>query len=170
MAEFLDDQEEVPGVFSVVFWRSTAALLILLGSLQFLWFQRDVIMSRYPQTISYYATLCQLASCDLYRNKDYSKVQLVSRDVRLHPTYENSLLVNAVMMNQSDNIVPYPNIQLSLFDTDGRMVSYKQFSPDQYLDDNVDVISGMQVKTPVHFVLELSGYVDTAVGFEFNFY
>lgn len=168
-AEFLEE-EHTPGVFSILFWRGLALLLLLIAALQFVWYQRDILISDYPQTVSYLKKACDLIGCSIHREQDFSKIKLTSRDVRLHPGYQDSLLVNAVMMNQAETMMPYPNIQLSLFDTNGMMVSYRQFAPEEYLDKNINIAAGMKTQSPVHFVLELAGHVESAVSFEFDFY
>ncbi len=168
--EYYEEETETPGRSSYYLWASGVLFLLLVGTTQALWFNRDSILPKYPQLYSYVKQLCSYANCSVYRDQDLSKIKLVSRDVRLHPRIADSLLVNAVMANQSDANVAYPNIQLSLYDTDGRMVSYRRFKPGEYLDDNIDVATGMQANAPVHFVLELAGHVEPAVSFEFDFY
>ncbi len=168
--DLLDEELEVSSTASNVFWWLLGIILLLGLAAQYVWFQRDNIMQQHPKTVSYYNQLCAQFKCNVYRNKDFSKLQIINRDVRLHPAYQDSLLVNAVMENQGETTVPYPNIQLSLFDTNGEMVSYRRFKPKEYLEENINIAQGMAANSPVHFVMELSGYEDNAVSFEFDFY
>lgn len=168
--DLYDEDSETSGQASTILWWCLGIILFIALVAQLAWFQRDKIMQQYPQVVTYYNQLCAKLNCKVYRTKDFSKLRIINRDVRLHPAYQNSLLVNAVMENQGDNKVPYPNIQLSLFDTNGEMVSYRRFKPEEYLEDNINIAEGMETNSPIHFVMELSGYDDNAVSFEFDFY
>jgi len=57
-----------------------------------------------------------------------------------------------------------------LFDTSGRQVAYRDFRPDEYLDESIDIDTGMAPQKPVHFVLEVTGATALAVSFEFAFF
>jgi hypothetical protein len=94
---------------------------------------------------------------------------LLNRDVRLHPNYANTLLVNATMANQGDRAQPYPVIQFALFDTSGKVIAAREFAPQEYLDNSINLDQGMPVNQPVHFVLEIAGPAQGAVSFEFRF-
>jgi hypothetical protein len=94
---------------------------------------------------------------------------LLNRDVRNHPLYEGSLLVNATMANKSETIQPFPRIQLALFNPGGEVIAYREFKPEEYLDDSIDIAAGMVPESPIHFVLEVGGPTEGAVSFEFHF-
>ena len=103
------------------------------------------------------------------RHKDISLIKLLNRDVRNHPLYEGNLLVNATMANESGTIQPFPLIQLALFNTGGEVIGYREFKPQEYLDDSINIQAGMLPESPIHFVLEVSGPTKDAVSFEFHF-
>ena len=152
-----------------LFWTSAtlAALVVILGQLA--WFNRDRVLLEYPELIPYAKKLCDEFDCQLIREKDVSKIKLVNRDVRLHPTYQDTLLVNAAMKNELSIRQPYPKVQLTLFDTSGSLLGYREFMPTDYLDSSIEIDKGMPVESPVYFVLEVSGPTAGAVSFEFRF-
>ena len=168
--EYLQPDNEAPGMVSKLMWSIGSIVLLLILAGQLLWFQRERVINAVPQSLVYYQQLCQQLRCSVYDNKDYAKLQLMSRDVRMHPQFADSILVNAVMVNRSSQIVAYPNLLLSLFDTNGRVMSYRKFSATEYLDATVNIANGMAPNTPIHFVLELHGTIEEAVSFEFDFY
>ena len=94
---------------------------------------------------------------------------MLNRDVRNHPLYEGSLLVNATMANKSETIQPFPLIQLALFNPGGDVIGYREFKPEEYLDDSINIPAGMMPESPIHFVLEVGGPTEGAVSFEFHF-
>jgi len=151
-------------------WFLGIGLLGLTILLQFAWFNRDTLLSRYPRYLPYAEQLCDYLQCELAREQNLPPVVLVNRDVRDHPRYDNVLLVNATIENQSDQVRPYPDIQLSLFDTDGRITGYRLFRPAEYIEGSIDIEGGMRPYQPVHLVLEVTGSTDNAVSFEFGFF
>lgn len=150
-------------------WAIGFFLLLAAISAQLVWFNRDTILSEYPQFLPVSRKICEHLHCELIREQDISSVVLVNRDVRDHPRFNNMLLINATIENKSTHIQPYPLIQLILYDTDGIITGYRQFNPAEYLDEAVQTEDGMMPAVPVHIIMELTGSTETAVSFEFRF-
>jgi len=165
----LEEPGSAAGHASRWWWATGAVLVILMGMVQFIWFQRDEVLSRYPLLMPWAEQLCARMDCNVIRFRDVSAIKLMNRDVREHPRYEHALLVNATMSNQSKTRQPYPDIQLSLYDTEGSSIAHRVFTPDEYLDDSISIVRGMAPDIPVHFVLEVTGSTEGAVSFEFKF-
>jgi len=126
-------------------------------------------MSTWPELRPWVNKLCDRLDCDVVRIYQTADIKLLSRDVRLHPRYPDTLLVNATMVNEADKIQPFPDIQFALFDTSGKMIAARNFKPEEYLDNSIAISEGMSSDQPVHFVLEVTGPTDGAVSFEFRF-
>lgn len=151
------------------FWFSACFVGVVALVLQLAWFNRDQVLMKYPQFIPYLNQFCQEFQCKLVRHRNVNQIKLVNRDVRLHPRYQDALLVNATMENELSVRQAYPRVQLTLFDTSGNLLGYRNFKPEDYLDDSIDFKQGMPAGSPVHFVLEVSGPTAGAVSFEFRF-
>ncbi len=167
--EFLIETTTKRSWVATLFWTSICFLGLIVLLLQLLWFNRDQVLLKYPQLMPYAKQVCNKLDCRMIRQRDARAIKLVNRDVRLHPDYEDTLLVNATMNNQLSVRQPYPRVQLTLFDTSGALLGYRDFAPDDYLDASIDLDEGMPVNIPVHFVLEVSGPTAGAVSFEFRF-
>lgn len=151
------------------FWTSASVFGLIVITTQLVWFNRDQVLLKYPELTPYMKLVCKEFDCRIIRQRDTSAIKLVNRDVRLHPSYRDTLLVNATMSNELAIHQPYPKVQLTLFDTSGSLLGYREFKPDDYLDESIDIEAGMPVDNPVHFVLEVSGPTAGAVSFEFRF-
>jgi hypothetical protein len=164
-------QEEAPPAkrHSRTLWGLAIFLLLLAGAGQAAWFNRDALLSRYPQLLPWARQVCEYFQCELIRFRDVSAIKLLNRDVRDHPRYDNALLVNATIVNQAGLIQPFPVVQLALFDTDGKLIGERKFQPAEYLDKSMDIGGGMLPGKPVHIVLEVTGPTQGAVSFEFRF-
>lgn len=150
-------------------WVVLASLLLLVGLGQAAWFHRDALYDRFPRVLPWVEKLCERLQCQVYRQRQPTAFELINRDVRAHPVYQDALLVNATFVNHAEHRQPYPRIQLALFDTNGRALAYREFAPADYLDVSLPISAGMPPDTPLHVVLELSGRTEGAVGFEFGF-
>jgi len=173
LSEFPDELREKPpakrSLLATMCWGFGALLLLIIITTQLAWFNRDELLLRYPQLDPVARKICDRLQCEILRYKDISSIKLLNRDVRNHPLYEGSLLVNATMANKSETIQPFPLIQLALFNPGGEVIGYREFKPDEYLDDSINIPAGMMPESPIHFVLEVGGPTEGAVSFEFHF-
>lgn len=167
--EYRDAIPEKRSLLATLAWGLGVFLLLIIIIAQLAWFNRDELLTRYPQLDPYAKIICERLHCVTLRHKDISAIKLLNRDVRNHPLFAGNLLVNATMVNQAETIQPYPLIQLALFNNVGEVIGYREFKPEEYLDDSINIPAGMQPQSPIHFVLEVSGPVEDAVSFEFHF-
>ncbi len=167
--EILGTHESQPSRWKIFFWFIAVTLLFIVATTQLVWFNRDRILSAYPEYLPYARKVCERFECKLVRARDIQSIVLLNRDVRDHPRYADTLLVNATMENQSEIIQPYPDLRLTLYNTEGQVTGYRIFKPLEYLDQSIIIEDGMPVKIPVHIILELTGSTSAAVSFEFNF-
>ena len=152
-----------------LFWASACVIGLIGITLQLVWFNRDLVSMKYPQITTYIKQVCDQLDCRILRHRDTQAIKLVNRDVRLHPNYQDTLLVNATINNQLPVRQPYPRVQLTLFDTSGALLGHRKFTPSDYLDESIELDEGMPINIPVHFVLEVVGPTAGAVSFEFRF-
>jgi predicted Zn finger-like uncharacterized protein len=152
-----------------LFWTTASFVALVAILLQLTWFNRDQLYMKYPELVPYAKQVCKEFDCQIIRQQDVRAIKLINRDVRLHPDYQDTLLVNAAMKNELPVRQPYPKVQLTLFDTSGSLLGYREFVPDDYLDSSIEIDKGMPIDSPVYFVLEVSGPTAGAVSFEFRF-
>ncbi len=164
-----DEAPAGPGGLSRWIWSASVLVLLVTGVIQVAWFNRDEVLSRYSRLAPWIGELCDRLQCDVIRRRDVTAIKLINRDVREHPRYQNTLLVNATMVNGAGTAQPFPRVRLTLFDTNGKLVAHRIFEPGDYLDESIDLVMGMQPDQPVHFVLEVTGPPTGAESFEFRF-
>ena len=145
-------------------------ILLLIALAQFAWFNRDWLLREHPQLAPWAEKLCERLQCDLIRFRDLSAIRLLDRDVRMHPRYRNAVLVSATMVNHAEFIQPYPEIELVIYGTNGRVISHGSFTAVEYLAPDISLTAGMVPGVPAHAELELAGAAQEAVSFEFRFH
>lgn len=150
-------------------WMLLAVLLLVGLSFQLAWVFRGKIVAASPSTLPLYLTVCERFGCRIETAAETDSIELLARDVRDHPQYRDSLLVNATLVSHSQSTTLFPVIQLGLFDQMGEVIGIRRFEPHEYLDKSIDLDDGMPPNRSVYIVLEIAGVGARAVGFEFTF-
>ncbi len=165
--ETIHDENPTSNKRSGGIWVFASLLMIGMLAFQFFNFNPEMILVKFPQLQS----LCQFIDCPVEKEpfSDTSKINLISRDVREHPQFKDVLLVNATLANRAEDHLPFPKLQLDLFDKVGSLIGSRQFTPSEYLDSSVDLDGGMKPGLPVHIVLEVIATGEKTSSFEFKF-
>lgn len=79
------------------------------------------------------ATLCGALRCELPPWREPSAFTLLQRDVRQHPTRPGALRVSATFRNDARWSQPWPRLQLTLSDVNGRPAGQRRFDAQEYL-------------------------------------
>lgn len=97
-------------------------------------------------------------------------VQLVSRDMHAHPSLDDAFIISAVLVNRSNRTVPWPNIELELFDTSQQTVGRRRLSPTEYLSSQTARSAGFEPDVRLPLVLEMAVESSRPTGFSMRFY
>ncbi|HJU27105.1 MAG TPA: zinc-ribbon and DUF3426 domain-containing protein [Rhodanobacteraceae bacterium] len=144
-----------------------AALAVLLIG-QLAWANRGALASD-PGTRSILARVCAALSCTLPPIKDVSRLTLLSRDIRPHPSVPGALIISATVRNDADFTQPYPVIRIALSDLDGNAIAMRRFRPAEYVSDPQTRAAGLPPDGTVAAVFEVEDPGRNAVAFEFGF-
>lgn len=158
-----------PARRSTLLWGVAAVVLCAGLVLQGLWYERYRLLEHYPGLQHGYAGACRYLGCEAPRLRRLDALEIAARDVREHPRFQDSLLVNATLINRAPFAQSFPRLLLILYDVIGTAVAARSFTPGEYLDGSIDLSAGMIPDVPVHIVLELRAANAQAVGFEFKF-
>ncbi|MBL8262361.1 MAG: DUF3426 domain-containing protein [Xanthomonadaceae bacterium] len=79
------------------------------------------------------ATLCAALRCELPPWREPSAFTLLQRDVRQHPSQPGALRVSATFRNDARWPQPWPRLQLTLSDVNGRPAGQRRFEAQEYL-------------------------------------
>lgn len=150
-------------------WTALNLSLILLLAGQYVYFYRDDL-ARYPELRPALETMCEVVGCEIPLRRDVSRLSLVNRDLRSHPSVANALLVRVTLINNALFTQPYPLLQLSLSNVAGQTVAMRRFQPFEYLGKDIPIKKGMLPGKPVEVTLELVDPGQSAVSFEFAFF
>ncbi|GAB2497283.1 hypothetical protein GCM10027084_08080 [Pseudoxanthomonas sangjuensis] len=116
-------------------WAALMALGLLLG-VQILLADRE----RFAADANWRPVLgaaCETLGCKLPPWREPQAFAMLSRDVRPVPDAPGTLLVQATFRNDARWPQPWPALQLTLSDADGRVVGARVFTAKEYLDKSV---------------------------------
>lgn len=163
---------EKPPFSPVKFIFGLLAVVVLLGGLlvQLAVFRSSDLLDKLPALQPVVDRICMHLPCRYTGPRDVSRIKLVNRDIRLHPTADNALLINATFVNRAPFRQPYPILTITLSDLSGAVVARRSFTPAEYLGQDMDrPYRLMPSGQPVRVTLEVVDPGKDAVNFEFTF-
>ena len=108
-----------------------SVVLVAAGATQAAWTWRDAIAARWPQTQPALARLCAISGCTLEAPR--RPQALVIDTSSMVPDAQGVLKLTASLRNRSAEPVAYPALELTLTDTQDRIVARKVIEPRDYL-------------------------------------
>jgi hypothetical protein len=145
-------------------WAILALLLIAVGFLQYVWFNRDI----YVQDDEYrplYLAFCDRVGCGLPEYSNFSVITTSNLVVRSHPEFEDALIVDAIIRNSGIYRQRFPILKLQFRDIEDSLVAIRTFNPRDYLAGELRGLQFIPANTEVRFSLELAHPGEHAVGF-----
>lgn len=136
-------------------WPSLALLMALLLIAQVAYFKFDYF-SRIEPFRTGYALACAAFNCKVQEQIDVSKIGINNLIVRSHPTAENALIVDAILINNAAFEQPFPDLVLAFSTIDETPVASRRFTPKEYLAGELAGMQRIPHKQPVHITLELA--------------
>ncbi|MEH6639741.1 MAG: DUF3426 domain-containing protein [Porticoccaceae bacterium] len=148
--------------------RLGAVMILLLGigifAVQYLFFQTDRFGSqgKYTQLLD---PLCSVLPCRGYEFSDLTAIQTKNLVVRTHPRYEGALQVDATLVNLAERPQRFPQLILTFEDLQGAVLARRSFKPAEYLKGELDGVSTMPSRQPIHFILDIIDPGELAVSY-----
>jgi predicted Zn finger-like uncharacterized protein len=149
-------------------WIGGCAVLALLLAAQLAWANRSALADN-PQTRPLLARVCATLWCRLPAKQDLSKLTLLSRDIRPHPSVPGALIISATIRNDADFTQPYPLIRIALSDLDENEIAMRRFRPSEYVSDPKTRAAGLAPGATIAVAFEVEDPGKNAVAFEFGF-
>lgn len=132
-------------------------LLLMLGGVlfaQLLFFQFDS-WAKQSTWRPVYGALCQHLDCELPNLYNIDDISAQHLSVNSHKVYKNTLVVDAVLNNQSNIAQPFPYLELFFTDTENQVVAARRFAPAEYLHGELKGKTMMPAKQPIRIALEI---------------
>jgi len=113
--------------------------------------------------------VCDTFGCRLPLRHEPAKLELLSRDIRPHPSVANALIISATLRNDAAFAQAFPAVEISLSDLDENRIAMRRFLPQEYLGDAHGIATGLAPGATAALVFEVADPGKNAVAFEFKF-
>ncbi len=138
------------------YWLLGSMLLTLLLASQLTWqFRQELIQYEIGRQVL--GDFCKVAGCEIPIRRDTSKIIIQGRNLSSNPDNPDILVMQLSMVNTAAYEQPFPKLQLSLFDDNGKLVARRIFTSEEYLTNNnqfsmmpraISILAEMQVVDP----------------------
>ncbi len=125
-------------------WLLGVFLLILAALAQTVYFLRNDIAIYYPNAKPYLLQACQKLNCNINLPQQIEFILIDDSDMQEDEKYAGLMHFSSSLINKADFIQAYPNLELTLTDTDDSPVLRRLFKPSEYLPANKDIPTGLQ--------------------------
>ena len=136
-------------------WGLGSLLLLLLIGLQSLYFLRNEIAIYYPDLKPYLVQACQQLSCSINLPKQIEYIIIDDSDMQEDVDHPGLVRFSSTLINNGTHILAYPNLELTLTDTDEKPVLRRIFKPAEYLPADSKVADGIRAGEQVRVQLAM---------------
>jgi predicted Zn finger-like uncharacterized protein len=149
-------------------WLAACALLLLTLTGEIAWSERARWIDN-AQVRSWLDPACARLGCHLPLRHDPARLELLSRDIRPHPSVPGALIISATLRNDAAFAQPYPTVEIVLSDLDEKRIAMRRFHPGDYLSDSRAIAAGLGPGASTALVFEVADPGKNAIAFQFDF-
>ncbi len=137
--------------------------IFLLGQISY-WQSIDIL----PRT--WVNGFCETIGCGANQHRDLSAMKILNRNIYSHPNVNKALMITTSFVNQGKTAQAYPSLEITLLDTQGKIVAVRRFSPKDYLVNKSLTDKLMPPNQPVGARLEVLDPGSDVIAYEFEFH
>ncbi|MCO7224672.1 DUF3426 domain-containing protein [Pleionea sp. CnH1-48] len=143
--------------------------VLILGGLGFggfhLWTERQTLAwdDTWGGTVH---SMCSLLPCELKPRRDVDKIELVQRSIQPGRDNPDMLEFDLILRNNAVFEQPFPVVEVKFTDTNGKVITREQFTPDDYLSEAIAMPSGKKA----HILIKTQNPHPGVLGYEFKFH
>ena len=152
---------------SAGWWVGVFALALALAA-QWAWLERARLLGD-PAVMRRAEAICARIGCVVPAVRAPSRIALLARDVRPHPSVANALVISATLANQAPFAQPFPAIEITLADPNERRIAMRRFAAHEYVADGTALARGIAPGASAAVTFEVEDPGKNAVAFEFEF-
>lgn len=128
-----EDDRDSPSAYRRWPWAIAAFLLLLVLLAQAAYFFRVDLAARLPGLKPALTGYCQLLECSVPLPQNTDLMSIESSNLEADPTHENQIVLNLLLRNRALYSQAFPNLELTLNDTQDKPLARRVFRPADYL-------------------------------------
>ncbi len=128
-----EDEADLPPEYRKWPWAAAASLLSLLVLAQAAYFFRVDLAAHLPGLKPSLNGYCRLLGCSVPLPQKTGLMSIESSDLEADAAHENQITLNALLRNRAPYAQAFPNLELTLNDTQDKPLARRIFKPKDYL-------------------------------------
>ena len=133
---------------------SGIAFSVLLMVLQIAIFQFHILSKIEPYRNAY-KVFCLMLGCNLPDLVDITKIRVSNLILRSHPTIEDVLIIDTILLNSAEFAQPYPDLLLEFNNINNTRIAFRQFHTGEYLGGELAGSTCMPSNQPIQLSIEI---------------
>lgn len=146
-------------------WSLGTLILILIASLQSIYFLRDEIAVYYPNAKPYLVQACQKLACTVNLPKKIDFIVIDDSDMQEDAERPGLVHFASTLINKGSHVVAYPKLELTLTDVEDKPVLRRIFKANEYLPAGTNIADGIQAGTETRIKLAVTTSDITVSGY-----
>jgi predicted Zn finger-like uncharacterized protein len=142
-----------------------AFMLLLFAVAQSVYFLRNEIAIYYPRLKPYLVQACEKIACSIDLPKKIEFIVIDDSDIQEDADYLGLMRLSSTLINQAGFSQAYPNIELTLTDTEDKPKLRRFFKPSEYLAANTNIANGLGPGEEVKIKLAMTTHGETVAGY-----
>lgn len=136
-------------------WAVAASLLALLFIAQTAYFFRVDLAARLPRLKPALVSYCELLKCAVPLPKKSDLIGIESSELEADPMRENQINLNALLRNRAPFAQAFPDLELTLNDSQDKPLARRTFRPADYLPPKESEAAGIPANHELNIRLHL---------------
>jgi len=136
-------------------WAIAALLMAMLLLAQSAYFFRVELAARLPQLKPALAGYCKLLKCTVPLPQKTNLIGIESSELEADHEHENQINLNALLRNRAPYAQAFPNLELTLNDSQDKPLARRIFRPADYLPQQDKETAGIQPNSELSLRLRL---------------
>lgn len=150
------------------FWMNAAIAMLVVSLVNVIFVSGDELLAQ-PAIRSGLESIGIVEATPEFKYRDIDLLHLASSEMRSHPTLDETLILNATIVNRADQLQSFPALQITLFDKQNQPLARRVFKPGEYLQTSQGSTDGIAPGAYLPVIMELLDPGQHAVGFEMKF-
>lgn len=151
--------------FSNEFLGLICFVLLLAAIVQSVYFLRTEITTFYPETKPYLLLACEKINCTIDLPKQIELIVIDDSDMQEDAEYSGLMRLSSTLINQAGFNQAYPNLELTLTDTEDIPKLRRIFKPNEYLPKNTDIAKGLAASEEIKVKLAITTAGEVVAGY-----
>jgi predicted Zn finger-like uncharacterized protein len=137
-------------------WALGTFILLLIAAGQSVYFLRNTIAIHYPNLKPYLLQACQSLDCSIDLPQQIEWIIIDDSDMQEDLEHVGVMHLSSSLFNKAGFVQAYPNVELTLTDTNDVAVLRRIFKPAEYLPPNTDISAGFSAGKEIKVKLAIT--------------